>query len=327
MKPEPMTPADCDLRDFTWMPLDVVRLLDSEMFALSTGDEFKAAVALWCKAWSQLPAGSLPANERVLAHLSSAGVRWAKVRDMALRGWVECSDGRLYHPVVSVKASEAWTNKLAQRARTEAARAARQKKSQKCGGGSGSNATETDTGDVTPPVSDSVTETVTFSVTENVTGSNRTEQTRTELLDSSLRSETPPRVVTAEPPPDPQPIPRPTDARSRLWAEGVPVLRGLIGKSEGQARALLGRLLRTAGDDCAVLLAVIHDAADLRPVDPVAWLTAAVQARSSPAQTVSANAQIADEWGLTSFADPEAMAAVDALFAPTSTHNQPRRLN
>jgi len=44
------------------------------------------------------------------------------VRDGALRGWVKCADGRLYHAVVAEKANEAWTAKLRQRLKTECAR-------------------------------------------------------------------------------------------------------------------------------------------------------------------------------------------------------------
>jgi hypothetical protein len=39
-----------------------------------------------------------------------------------MRGWVKCSDGRLYHAVVAEKANEAWTAKLRQRLKTECAR-------------------------------------------------------------------------------------------------------------------------------------------------------------------------------------------------------------
>lgn len=106
--PEPLTPHDCDLRGMPFMPLDVVRLVDSDLAAISTGDEFKAAVMLWCKAWLQVPAASLPDDDRILAHLSGAGRAWGKLRPAALRGWVKCSDGRLYHPVVAEKAREAW---------------------------------------------------------------------------------------------------------------------------------------------------------------------------------------------------------------------------
>ncbi|MFT9442305.1 MAG: DUF1376 domain-containing protein [Acetobacter papayae] len=115
--PAPLTPADSDLRGLPFMPLDTVRLLDSDLFALSTGDEFKCAVALWCKAWQQVPAGSLPDHERVLAHLSGAGAGWVGVRAMALHGWVLCTDGRLYHPVLAEKANHAWKARQAQRAR------------------------------------------------------------------------------------------------------------------------------------------------------------------------------------------------------------------
>lgn len=122
---DPLTPADCDLRDFPFMPLDVVRLRDSDLAAEVTGDEFRAAVLLWCAAWHQVPAASLPDNDAVLAQLAGYGrvVReWQKVRDGALRGWETCSDGRLYHPVVAQKAREAWASKIEQRWRTECAR-------------------------------------------------------------------------------------------------------------------------------------------------------------------------------------------------------------
>lgn len=115
--PAPMTPPQSDLRGLPFMPLDTCRLLDSDLFALSTGDGFKCAVALWCKAWQQVPAGSLPHNDRVLAHLSGAGGRWPTLRTVALHGWVVCSDGRLYHPVIAQKANQAWKARLAQRAR------------------------------------------------------------------------------------------------------------------------------------------------------------------------------------------------------------------
>jgi hypothetical protein len=123
---EPLVPQGVDLRDFGFMPLDVLRLRDSDLAALSSGDEFKGAVLLWCAAWHQVPAGSLPKDDRLLARLSGAGASWRKIRDGALRGFVECSDGRLYHPVIAAKAIESWLKKQAQRERTAAATAARE---------------------------------------------------------------------------------------------------------------------------------------------------------------------------------------------------------
>lgn len=118
-RPDTLVPAEVDLRGLPFMPLDVIRLMDSDLFALSSGDEFKAAVALWCKAWQQTPAGSLPVDDRVLAHLSGAGAKWKKVKAMALRGWEKCSDDRYYHALIAEKAQEAWEHRLKHRDRLE----------------------------------------------------------------------------------------------------------------------------------------------------------------------------------------------------------------
>jgi Protein of unknown function (DUF1376) len=125
--PEPLVPADADLRQFGYMALDVVRLRDSDLVALANGEEFKAAVLLYCVAWHQVPAGSLPSDDRLLARYSGAGPRWAKVKPMALRGFVRCADGRLYHPVVAEKVLEALERKQAQRERTRKATEARRR--------------------------------------------------------------------------------------------------------------------------------------------------------------------------------------------------------
>lgn len=157
-RPAPPVPAECDLRAFPYIPLDVIRLRDSELVSSATGEEFRAAVLLWCASWHQVPASSLPKDDRSLAHLVGYGrdLRgWAKVRAGAMRGWYEADDGKLYHPVVSEKADEAWQARVAQRAKTEAARLARaanRKPSQ-----------QQHTEDVTLPVTTSVTEPVTDS--------------------------------------------------------------------------------------------------------------------------------------------------------------------
>jgi len=112
--PNPLTPDDCDLRGYRWMPLDVVRVIDSDTFGISTGDEFKTAFRLWAKSWMQVPAASLPDDDRLLAHLAGLSEnipKWKKVREVALRGFIKCSDGRLYHPVIAEKALEAMTRR------------------------------------------------------------------------------------------------------------------------------------------------------------------------------------------------------------------------
>lgn len=122
---EPLTNASHDISGLDGFILNAERLMASELWALSTGDEFKAAVALWCRAWKQIPAGSLPNDEKVLAAFSGAGKNWRKVRDVALRGFILCSDGRLYHPFLCedvIRASEA---RVKRNERTKAATEAR----------------------------------------------------------------------------------------------------------------------------------------------------------------------------------------------------------
>jgi len=126
--PPPMTQVDCDLRDFAFMPLDVGRLRDSDLAANQPPDACWAALLLWCAAWHQVPAASIPEDENWIAKQAGYMSRgkidkaWKGVRDGALHGFIKCSDGRLYHQVVAEKAKEAWTSKLRQRWKTECAR-------------------------------------------------------------------------------------------------------------------------------------------------------------------------------------------------------------
>lgn len=122
---QPLTPENCNLQDFAFMPLDVARLRDSDLAASETPEACWAAVQLWAAAWHQVPAASIPDDDKWLAQQTGYGrivKEWMKVRGGALRGWIKCTDGRLYHPVVAEKAIEAWQAKLAQRWRTECAR-------------------------------------------------------------------------------------------------------------------------------------------------------------------------------------------------------------
>lgn len=124
----PLTPADCDLQDFAFMPLDVGRLRDSDLASDESPEACWAAVLLWAASWHQVPAASIPDNDNWIAKQAGYAQRgkiakeWSNVRPGALRGWVLCSDGRYYHPVVAEKALDAWRSKLEQRWRSECGR-------------------------------------------------------------------------------------------------------------------------------------------------------------------------------------------------------------
>lgn len=106
------------------MPLHVARLRDSDLAAEGDPEGCWYAVLLWAAAWHQLPAGSLPDNDAVLTKLCGLGRdlrTFRKHRRDALRGFVTCDDGRLYHPVIAEQVIAGWDGKLRQRYRTECA--------------------------------------------------------------------------------------------------------------------------------------------------------------------------------------------------------------
>lgn len=73
------------------------------------------------------------------------------------------------------------------------------------------------------------------------------------------------------------------------------MIASLTGFGDGKARRCIGRLLRDSGDDCALLMAVLDEAMDLRPADPMAWVTKVVTDRAGDREAVQ---RISDEWGL-----------------------------
>jgi len=115
--PDPLTPADCDISDFDRMSLDIKALRGSKFDAMLDDTAWRAGLNLWMSAWHAVPAGSLDNDDEALA--VAAGLRdlkkWEKVKAKALRGFVLCSDGRLYHRTVCELVLEAWLEKLLQR--------------------------------------------------------------------------------------------------------------------------------------------------------------------------------------------------------------------
>ena len=109
--PQPLVPAEVDLRGLEYMPLLGTRLFASD-FNLDANDaEFRVGLRLWWAAWGQVPAASLPSEDhriQGLAGLAENPAKWKKVRARALQGFVKCSDGRLYHPIVAEQALIAW---------------------------------------------------------------------------------------------------------------------------------------------------------------------------------------------------------------------------
>lgn len=123
---DPPIPATVDLRRYPTLPIDVQRLRDSDFVALASADEFRAALLLLSAAWHQVPAGSLPTDDRLLCALAKVEMKtWKKIKHGALRGFAEHSDKRLYHPVLTATVLKSWDTMRTQKGRTVAATAAR----------------------------------------------------------------------------------------------------------------------------------------------------------------------------------------------------------
>jgi hypothetical protein len=126
--PAPLVAPDVDLRDFPYVPLYRQRLFASRFNHLASDAEFRAGFLLWLASWDQIPAGSLPNDDRELCQLAGLGRdmrQWRKVKRWAMHNWQLCDDARLYHPVVAEMVNNALAVKQANRHRTEAARGAR----------------------------------------------------------------------------------------------------------------------------------------------------------------------------------------------------------
>ena len=114
--PAPLVPPNCDLRGLDWMPINGHRLYGSDFYAraLQNPRGGLAAQKLWWVAWQQCPAGSLPNNEHALARFADFGSDmrgWARAQETALYGFIPCSDGRLYHPVICEAVRNAWNRR------------------------------------------------------------------------------------------------------------------------------------------------------------------------------------------------------------------------
>jgi hypothetical protein len=124
-----MTPPECDLRGYDFMPLLGQRMFTSEFYLRSSAEGFRAGIRLLWAAWQQCPAGSLPDDDVMLCRLADLGTdlkRWRKLRPEALKKFIKCSDGRLYNPILSEWVLTAWKKRLRERERKSLYRAKRE---------------------------------------------------------------------------------------------------------------------------------------------------------------------------------------------------------
>jgi hypothetical protein len=262
-----MTPAGCNLQDFPHTPILRSRLFGSSFHARTTDSEWRAGVTLWLKAWEQVPAGSLPDDDIELCRLAELArdiKTWKKLKAGAMRGWVLCSDGRLYHPVVAEVVRNAVDAKTAQRDKTLKARIAALQKALKETSDSDKQVSLTEEiRKLSQALSLSQSQKALLAVTGSVTESKRREEKGREEkgLDSSE-----PNGSGGKPP-------KLTDPDEIIFGYGVPMLTA-AGNGEKHSRSFLGMLRKSHGDDAVI--DKLRECAKTRPLQPLEWLAAAL---------------------------------------------------
>jgi hypothetical protein len=256
--PAPLTPADCDLRDFPHTPLFRSRLFGSSFHAQANDGEWRAGVTLWLKSWDQVPAGSLPNNEVELCRLAELArdlKAWKKLRDGALRGWLLCTDGRLYHPVVAEGINTAIEAKVKQRLKTAKARIAALEKHLAQAQSDDDKARITDEiRKLQQSLSQGLSQTLSQGPREG-----EGKEKEKGLIDSEANAS------AGKPALEPAEI---------IFGYGLPLLTN-AGTPEKQARSFLGALRKRPGGDAALVNA-IRDCLREKPLQPLEWLGAAL---------------------------------------------------
>ncbi|WP_225784686.1 hypothetical protein [Xenophilus sp. Marseille-Q4582] len=66
-----------------------------------------ALLFMWMTAWTQVPCGSLPADEDIIrAKCRIPAKLWPAMRPVLMRGWWQAEDGRLYHDTIVKRVGE-----------------------------------------------------------------------------------------------------------------------------------------------------------------------------------------------------------------------------
>lgn len=251
--PDPLVPAEVDLRGLEYMPLFGNHLFGSEFNAVCSDTEWRAGMTLWWAAWNQQPAGSLPNDDTALCRLADLGrdlKLWKKIRANALRGFVECADGRLYHPFLCRQVLVAWEKRVQERERKRKWREKKQGQDADRDGDKGGTKTGQDA-----------------DVPADVTGRDVTGRD-----DVNSRSKTSPARAAAAKPPDP--------VKDEIWQTGKAALEG-EGMTRERAGSFLGKLCKDYGQ--VLVLQAVRDSVLAKPAKPSEWLMARCQERRSRA--------------------------------------------
>jgi hypothetical protein len=265
-------PYPADTRAKGWrFELDLERVMQSDTWALATPDVRPWLLMLWAVAWQQVPCGSMPSDDALIAaRLGMKVPAFKKAREVLMRGWKPASDGRLYHETITERVVDMLGRKEGERKRKAEYRA-RMDAGRKAADGSG------------------------------VPGMSRgTDAGQTE--DSGGRDDTGTGTGTSTGLLKPTTVPNGTDAVASP-ADGLTVDQAIFqvavpwlverGVTDRNARSLMGAARKQLGDDGAWGLA--QQFMQEKPVEPAAWISAAINARMKPKSKVNKHGGFANQ--------------------------------
>lgn len=95
-------PYPADTRAKGWrFELDLERVMQSDTWALASPDQRPWLLMLWTVAWQQVPCGSMPSEDALIAaRLGMKPAAFSKAKDVLMRGWQLANDGRMYHSTI-----------------------------------------------------------------------------------------------------------------------------------------------------------------------------------------------------------------------------------
>lgn len=101
-------PYPSDTRAKGWrFEFDYELIEQSDTWDLAGPEARPWLLMMWLVSWRQVPCGSFPSDEQVIAaKIGMTPKMWAKHRAVLLRGWQETSDGRLYHSTITARVLE-----------------------------------------------------------------------------------------------------------------------------------------------------------------------------------------------------------------------------
>lgn len=129
--PEPPFPPDTRAKGWRF-ELDYERIEQSDTWAIAPAEARPWLLMLWLTAWRQVPCGSLPnSDELIAARIGMPAMQFGMLRAVLMRGWRLHADGRLYHTALIEQVNSMLAHRKTEAARVRAWRERREEKEAK----------------------------------------------------------------------------------------------------------------------------------------------------------------------------------------------------